>query len=98
METQINKIYKFTGGIRAGFVAATWPWGILEIAENQLIVRNELTKEEFSFSKSDVKKIEEKKILPIVGYGIKIVHNNPSYKKIYIFGMLVGILVNWLKS
>ncbi|OGI73952.1 hypothetical protein A3D42_00700 [Candidatus Nomurabacteria bacterium RIFCSPHIGHO2_02_FULL_41_18] len=80
----IEKKYVFRGGVRIGFLSTTWPSGILEVNENLLTLRSEMTKQELAFSKSDIIKIEIKKVFPIIGYGIRIHHTKTSYsKKIY---------------
>lgn len=85
--------------------ANSWPNGVLEVSGDHLILRDEMIKKEFSFSKSQVSKIAVKKVFPLIGYGIRIYHNNESYdKRLYFwywsvrFDKLLGALkeCGWL--
>ena len=72
--------YKFRGGIWIGWLwANSWPNGTLEVNQDSLILRDEMLKKEFKFSKTEVVKIEIKKFFPVIGYGIRIYHTNKNY-------------------
>ena len=97
----MNQNYKFKGGVRIGFLSTTWPSGILEVTENSLTLRSEMTKQELTFSKNDIVKIDIKKVFPIIGYGIRIHHTNTTYsKKIYFWyvGLHFSKLISALKE
>jgi len=65
-------------------LGSTWPFGHLEISNNQLIVRDEMFQKKLELTKGDIIRIEIKKYLPIVGYGIKI-YTKKNYNTIAYF-------------
>ena len=83
MTTQADT-YRFRGGVRIGLWANTWPNGILDISQSALVLRDKMRGKELKFSKQENIRIEIKKIVPIIGYGIRIHHTNEDYSdKIY---------------
>ncbi len=82
-----NQSYKFRGGIWIGWLwANSWPNVVLEVSQDSLILRDEMIHKEFKFSKGDITKIEIKKFFPIIGYCIRIHHNNKNYNERLFFG------------
>ena len=101
-----EKSYKFRGGLWIGLLANSWPSGVLEVAQNSLILRDEMFKKEYKFSKEDIVEIKIKKVFPIIGYGIRLIHTNQNYNsEIYFwywsfrFDQLINALkeCGWLK-
>ena len=76
---------KFKGGVWIGALANTWPFGALDIDQNRLILCDKLFKKEIIFPKQEIKRIEIKKYLPIIGYGIRIYSKNPKQNDLYCF-------------
>jgi hypothetical protein len=64
--------HKFKGGVWIGLWANSWPFGSLEIDKEKLVLRDNLINKEFNFLKNEVEKIVPKKVLPVIGYGIRI--------------------------
>ncbi|MDD3006558.1 MAG: hypothetical protein PHX30_03185 [Candidatus Pacebacteria bacterium] len=85
MTTETKSNYKFRGGLSIGIFGSTWPNGILEVSQASLVLRDELMKKEYKLSKGDIIRIEVKKYFPIIGYGIRIYHNNKRYDKSMFF-------------
>lgn len=56
-----------------GFLATTWPFGILEVGLDSLVIRDESMKREYRFRHSEVEKIEIRKIIPFIACGIRII-------------------------
>jgi hypothetical protein len=81
----MNQNKKFKGGIRTGYRSNTWPFGTFEVNPDTLIIRDELLHKEYKFSRDQVIEIEIKKILPIIGWGIRVHHKNTNYPKRMIF-------------
>ena len=95
------KNYEFKGGVRIGPWANSWPFGTLEVNQNSLILSDKLLKKDLVFLKEDIAQIEIKKYIPIIGYGIKILHNKKSYSSIVYFwyvGFHFDELINALKE
>lgn len=85
----LNQNFKFKGGVWIGHISVTWPFGKLEIGQNELVISiDDLPftsfKIERRFTPEDIEKIEVKRYLPIIGYGIHIIprdktKENPIY-------------------
>jgi hypothetical protein len=96
-----NKDYIFRGGVWIGFIASTWPSGVLEVSQNQLAVIDECLKRERRYSHDEIEKIEIKKYLPIIGYGIKIIPHdktNESFLYFWYVSFYFENLINTLKK
>lgn len=85
MTTKTDQHYKFRGGLSVGIFGSTWPNGMLEANQTSLILRDELMEKEYNLSREDIIRIEVKKYFPIIGYGIRIHHNNKRYDKSIFF-------------
>lgn len=77
--------YKFRGGALMGYYSNTWPFVVLDVSRDFLVIRDKLLHKEIRLSKSDIDRIEIKKYIPIVGYGIGIYHRNKLYTNLLIF-------------
>jgi hypothetical protein len=93
-----NTNFKFKGGIRIGLWSNSWPFGVLEFNQDNLILRDEMIKKEYKFSKEEISKIEIKKFFPIIGFGIKIVHVKEIYDKNTYFWYLGFHFQNFISS
>lgn len=80
-----NKIHKFRGGVWLGFTAATWPWGVLEVSSDQLVVIDESLKKEVSFTHEEIEKIEIKRYFPVIAYGICITPRDKMKRQLLYF-------------
>jgi len=76
---------KFRGGLRVGLWCNSWPNGSLEINQNALILRDEVLKKDYQFSKNEGVQIEIKKVFPVIGSGVQLLHKNQNYDKKIIF-------------
>lgn len=101
----MEKSSKFRGGGWIGVWQLTWPFVTLEISQNQIILNNELFRKKYYFTRSEVEKIEIKKTLPIIGYGIRIIPRDKSAGNQYYFwywslkfSLLVSVLeeLGWI--
>ena len=79
--------FSLTGGARIGMMNASWPLAKLAATPQQLTLKVQLLGN-YSFLPSQVRDLIPYKVLPILGEGIQIIHNNPSYKKRIIFWTL----------
>ena len=96
-----NKNYKFRGGLRVGQLANSWPNGALVVSNELLVLRDEMFKKEYKFSKNDAVRIKIKKVFPVIGFGIRIYHTNQNYNEKIIFWYIsfhFSKLINALKE
>lgn len=78
------KDYKFRGGVDIGIPSSTWPFGILEIYYNKLILRDKLLGKNIEFLKDNIERIEVKRIFSIK-HAIRIYSKNPKQNDLYAF-------------
>ena len=64
--------HSFRVGFWIGQMSSTWPSGTLEVGPVHLIIRDQLLKKDFKVSRNDIESLATKKIIPLLGYGIKI--------------------------
>lgn len=76
-----------TGGARIGWINATWPFATLTAQQEQLVLNATLLGK-YSFAPEQVVEIEQYMALPILGWGIRIHHNIPTYPRKIIFWCL----------
>ena len=94
MEVPANQTYTFRGGLWHKFWGgANWPFGILKISPEVIVLRDTSMNQEYQLSKSDVVKIEMRKYLGLIGCRVKISHNRKDYSDSwngdsFIFGSL----------
>lgn len=69
---------RFRGGVWTGPWASTWPFGVLEVGQDYLVISDESLERESRFVRGDIERIEVKRILPIIGFGIRIVPVNKA--------------------
>lgn len=62
-----NQTYTFKGGAWIGFTSGTWPFGILIISKDRIILKIEGLDNELVFTKDNLEKIEIKRFL----FGLK---------------------------
>jgi hypothetical protein len=72
------------GGGRAGWVNATWPLARLTASPNELVLRFVLGGR-YSFSPTEVVKLEPYGKIPALGQGVRIVHSRIDYPERLIF-------------
>ena len=92
---------KFRGGALIGSWQITWPFITLEVRQDQLILNNELFKKEYRFTHDQIEKIEIKKYLPIIAYGVLITPRDKSKEDKYYFwywSFKFATLTNTLKE
>ncbi len=73
-----------TGGARIGWVNATWPFAKLTARQNKLDLNATLIGR-YTFSADQVISIDKYVIIPVLGWGIRIHHNIPTYPKKIVF-------------
>ncbi len=103
------KAYKFKGGVWMGMMSYTWPFGRLEINEDNLVISIEglpfyNKKIEHCFTHENLEKIEIKKYIPFMAYGISITSNDKKIESpVYFWSLQLGKLItalrefNWIK-
>ncbi|MBN2306804.1 hypothetical protein JXD20_02365 [Candidatus Peregrinibacteria bacterium] len=82
----LHKNNKFRGGVRFGAWCNSWPFGVLEIHKEALVLRDVLLGREIKFLKDEIEKIEIKKSFPLIGYYIRIYSGNSSQNDFFAFG------------
>ena len=75
------------GGARIGWVNATWPFAILTV-QRDLLVLNATLIGKYSFRPEQVVAIERYSIIPFLGWGIRIQHNDSTYPKKIVYWCL----------
>lgn len=73
-----------TGGAQIGWVNATWPFARLSAQQNQLVLNASLIGK-YSFTPEQVVAIEKYTLIPLLGWGLRIHHNIPTYPKKIVF-------------
>ena len=73
-----------TGGSRIGKKNATYPFATLIVNKNKLILSVSIIGH-FEFESKDIILIEEYKLIPLLGQGIRIFHRIPKYNSKIIF-------------
>lgn len=76
-----------TGGARIGWVNATWPFATLTARRDALVLNATLIGR-YSFAPTQVISIERYTSIPLLGSGIRINHNIPTYPKKIVFWCL----------
>jgi len=94
---QFQEIY-LTGGSRIGNKNATYPFAKLIVNENKLILNVSIIGH-FEFESKDIILIEEYKLIPLLGQGIRIFHRIPEYNSKIIFwsNQNPSLLINQIK-
>ena len=80
-----NKERKFTGGLRFGLISTTWPNGELYITEDKITLKDKGLNREVVFSRDDITDIQVKKVIPLIGHGVRIHHSRKDVSKKVIF-------------
>ena len=80
----VEEMQSITGGARVGWINATWPLAKLTIQSNRLDLNAALVGK-YSFTKEQVISINKYTTIPILSWGIQIVHNVSEYPKKIIF-------------
>ena len=78
------KSYKFRGGVDIGVSGGTWPFGILEVNQDKLILHDGLLKKEEVFTKDGIERIEIKKIF-CIKHAIRIYSKDQKQNDNYVF-------------
>lgn len=78
----------FRGGARIGWVAATWPFAGLRVNRDRLTLSSMGT---YEFTPDQVVAIEPYRSIPLIGNGLRIVHNRSDFPERLIFWYLGGI-------
>jgi hypothetical protein len=77
----------WTGGARIGWVNASWPFATLSARQDQLVLSGSLLGK-YTFAPEQVIAIETYTLIPVLGWGLRIYHNIPTYPKKIIFWYL----------
>lgn len=75
---------QITGGARIGRANATFPFATLKVNKHRLDLNASILGN-LTFQSSDIISIEPYTLIPILGQGVKINHNVPTYKDHVIF-------------
>ena len=78
-----QKSYKFRGGVKTrvftgSLKGSTWPNGILKINEDKIILEDHMFKTVIEYPREQIERIEVRKIIPIIGHGIRIHSKNKN--------------------
>ncbi len=76
--------FSVKGGAKIGLLNATWPFATLKIT-NETIILNVKILGKYTFSLTQIQRIEKVVHIPILGWGLRIYHNVPDYPEKIIF-------------
>ena len=79
-----KEMLSITGGARVGWINATWPFAKLTVQKNKIDLNATLIGK-YSFTQEQIISINKYTTIPILGWGIQIVHNISEYPKKIIF-------------
>jgi hypothetical protein len=79
-----KEMLSITGGARVGWINATWPLAKLIVQKNRIDLNATLIGK-YSFTQEQVISIKKYTTIPILGWGIQIIHNISEYPKKIIF-------------
>lgn len=82
-----SEMISITGGARIGWVNATWPFAKLNVQKNKIEI-NATIIGKYSFTQDQVISIKKHTTIPLLGWGIQIIHNVSEYPKKIIFWTL----------
>lgn len=85
----ISSTYTATGGARVGWLNSSWPLARLTATPERLSVSVFLSGK-YEFSPQDVVGIERYTMIPVLGWGVRIVHSRSDYPENFIFWNLAG--------
>ena len=77
------------GGVRIGWVNATWPFAQLKVTRQSLVLRVFFLKT-YVLMPSEVVAVERCRFLPLIGHGVRIVHRRTEYPQRIVFWHLGG--------
>lgn len=69
----------FRGGARIGWVSMSWPLSSLTITKDQITVSN------LTFRPDQVISFKQRGSIPVLGWGIQIIHNRADYPNTVVF-------------
>lgn len=69
----------FRGGARIGWVSMSWPLSSLTVTSDQITVSN------LTFKPDQVISIKQRGYIPVLGWGIQIIHNRADYPNTVVF-------------
>ncbi len=81
------KNYTHTGGARVGWLNASWPLARISATQDQLRLKVAIAGE-YTFHPGEVISVVRYTLIPILGWGIKIIHNKAEYPDSIIFWTL----------
>jgi len=73
---------RFWGGARIGWVCMNWPFSVLTVTKDSLKVSN------LTFKPDEIISLKPRITIPILGWGIRIIHNRTDYPTTVAFGSL----------
>jgi len=79
-----KEILSITGGARIGWINATWPLAKLTVQKNKINLNATLIGK-YSFTQEQIISIKKYTAIPIIGWGVQIIHNISEYPKKIIF-------------
>ncbi len=85
----ITSPYTATGGARVGWLNSSWPLARLTATPERLVVAVFLSGK-YEFAPQEVVAIERYTMIPILGWGVRIVHSRSDYPQNFVFWNLAG--------
>jgi hypothetical protein len=78
------KKFDARGGASSGGASASWPLARLEVDREKIILKV-LFFEKYTFNRTDIIKVEQYGVIPILTRGVRIFHNKPEYPEEIVF-------------
>ncbi len=75
---------KIKGGARIGLMSASWPFATMTITREGIKLEVTLLGD-YEFKVDDIEAIKPYGFIPVIGRGIKIIHNIDGYKNHIVF-------------
>lgn len=85
----VSSPYTATGGARVGWLNSSWPLARLTATPERLSVSVFLSGK-YEFVPQEVVAIERYTMIPVLGWGVRIVHSRSDYPQNFIFWNLAG--------
>ena len=73
-----KELISFTGGARVGWINATWPFAKLTVHKDKMDLDSTFIGK-YSFTLEQVILLKKHTTIPVVGWGIQIIHNISEY-------------------
>lgn len=86
---RVSSPYTATGGARVGWLNSSWPLARLTATPERLSV-SVFPAGKYEFAPQEVVAIERYTMIPVLGWGVRIVHSRNDYPRNFVFWHLAG--------